>query len=84
MHQIRIHLSGIGHPVVGDRRYGNEAEGTGLSSGRPLLHAWKLSHPLLGDLQAEPPADFRAVLATAGLAGEWWTSAPLPSAANPI
>jgi len=24
MHQIRIHLSGAGHPIVGDRRYGGE------------------------------------------------------------
>lgn len=53
-HQIRIHLSGIGHPVVGDRRYG------GLSAPRLMLHAWKLSHPQLGELVAPPPAAIRS------------------------
>jgi len=67
MHQIRVHLSGSGHPVVGDRRYGTEREASGLSAARPLLHAWKLSHPLLGDLHANPPADFREALARAGI-----------------
>ena len=68
MHQIRIHLSGIGHPVVGDRRYGAESGAPDLSATRPLLHAWKLSHSLLGDLRAAPPADFREALASAGMA----------------
>jgi len=54
MHQIRIHLSSIGHPVVGDRRYGSKA-----SAPRMLLHAWKLDHDALGTLEAAPPADFR-------------------------
>jgi len=53
-HQIRIHLSGIGHPVAGDRRYG------GLSAPRLMLHAWKLSHPQLGELVAPPPAAIRS------------------------
>jgi 23S rRNA pseudouridine1911/1915/1917 synthase len=49
-HQIRKHLASIGHPVVGDRRYG------GAKAERLLLHAWKLSHPLLGEVVAPPPA----------------------------
>ena len=53
-HQIRIHLSEIGHPVVGDRRYG------GLNSERLMLHAWKLSHPQLGELVAPPPTAIRS------------------------
>jgi 23S rRNA-/tRNA-specific pseudouridylate synthase len=53
-HQIRIHLSGIGHPVVGDRRHG------GLSAERLMLHAWKLSHPQLGELVAPPPPAIRS------------------------
>lgn len=74
MHQIRIHLSGIGHPVVGDRRYGTESGEPVLISARPLLHAWKLSHPLLGELQAPPPADFREALASAGIVvGDGWS-----------
>lgn len=45
-HQIRIHLASIGHPVLGDRRYG------GPSAPRLMLHAWKLEHASLGTLTA--------------------------------
>lgn len=54
MHQIRIHLASIGHPVVGDRRYGSRTAAV-----RMMLHAWKLEHAELGTLEAAPPADFR-------------------------
>lgn len=42
-HQIRVHLAGIGHPVVGDRKYGNENDGRK----RLALHAVFISfrHP---------------------------------------
>lgn len=39
-HQVRAHLSAIGHPIVGDAKYGG-ARG----AARPLLHAWKLVFP---------------------------------------
>ena len=41
-HQIRVHLSAVGHPILGDARYGIRA---GLK--RQALHAWKLGflHP---------------------------------------
>ncbi|HEX7810215.1 MAG TPA: RluA family pseudouridine synthase, partial [Thermoanaerobaculia bacterium] len=56
-HQIRIHMQSIGHPVVGDRRYGST-----INAARLMLHAWKLSHPTLGDeLVASLPADFPPV-----------------------
>ena len=48
-HQIRIHLASIGHPVVGDRRYG------GVAASRLMLHAWKLEHPLMGTIVAPSP-----------------------------
>jgi len=54
MHQIRIHLASIGHPVVGDRRYGSK-----VNAPRMMLHAWKLEHDELGLLEAALPADFR-------------------------
>ena len=67
-HQIRVHLSSIGHPVLGDRAYGgtgDEARCLGLT--RPFLHAWRLSfeHPFSGerlDLEEPLPADLEAAL----------------------
>ncbi|HKO90108.1 MAG TPA: RluA family pseudouridine synthase, partial [Polyangiaceae bacterium] len=46
-HQIRIHLSTIGHPIVGDPVYGREHTGPRLDCPRTLLHASFLSfaHP---------------------------------------
>jgi 23S rRNA pseudouridine1911/1915/1917 synthase len=47
-HQIRVHLSAIGHPVVGDDRYGSGRTPSGLlAPGRLFLHAAHLSanHP---------------------------------------
>ncbi|MEA2162386.1 MAG: rRNA synthase [Thermoanaerobaculia bacterium] len=52
-HQIRIHAASIGHPVVGDRRYG-----TGGRAARLMLHAWKLEHPKVGTLEAPVPTSF--------------------------
>lgn len=44
-HQIRVHLSSIGHPLVGDPQYGGRRPTLGLE--RPFLHARELSfdHP---------------------------------------
>ena len=50
-HQIRVHLASIGHPVVGDRRYG------GPKAPRLMLHAWKLDHETIGCIEAPPPDD---------------------------
>ena len=46
-HQIRVHLEHIGHPVVGDRLYGNKKS----ELGRPFLHSSKLEfiHPIRGE-----------------------------------
>ena len=45
-HQIRVHLAGIGHPVVGDERYGKENK----RGQRLALHAQSISfkHPFSG------------------------------------
>ena len=47
-HQIRVHLAAIGHPVVGDARYG--VPDRRLGPGRFFLHAARLSfaHPGTG------------------------------------
>jgi 23S rRNA pseudouridine1911/1915/1917 synthase len=58
-HQIRVHLSSLGHPILGDRVYGgwgDDARRLGLS--RPFLHAWRLAfrHPISGEsVQVEEP-----------------------------
>ncbi len=52
-HQIRRHLSAIGHPIRGDRRYGSTA-----NAPRLMLHAWKLEHAELGTIEAPVPPDF--------------------------
>jgi 23S rRNA pseudouridine1911/1915/1917 synthase len=45
-HQIRVHLSSMGHPIVGDVLYGADKK-QAASAGRIFLHSWKLSfvHP---------------------------------------
>lgn len=48
-HQIRAHLAGIGHPVVGDGKYGGaqwrRACQERYGCGSQLLHAWRLVFP---------------------------------------
>jgi 23S rRNA pseudouridine1911/1915/1917 synthase len=71
-HQIRVHLSAIGHPVVGDARYGGQR--SSLHLGRPFLHASALSfvHPGTGDgvtFSSPLPADLASVLASLGPEG---------------
>jgi 23S rRNA pseudouridine1911/1915/1917 synthase len=79
-HQVRVHLSEAGHPVVGDALYARRecvAPATIRAMvdalDHPLLHAWHLGfrHPRDGRPMAfsvPPPADFLAVAAAAGLA----------------
>lgn len=62
-HQIRVHLSAIGHPIAGDAMYGLQ---TPLID-RQALHAARLtiSHPATDEtltLEADPPSDFRSLL----------------------
>ncbi|MCL1982870.1 MAG: RluA family pseudouridine synthase [Clostridiales bacterium] len=63
-HQIRVHMSHIGHPVVGDRLYGGENV---LLIERQALHACFMSffHPVTGsplEVSAEMPADIRKLI----------------------
>lgn len=50
-HQVRVHLSAIGHPVCGDRAYGASPLGERLGLERPALHAAAISfdHPVTGE-----------------------------------
>jgi 23S rRNA pseudouridine1911/1915/1917 synthase len=52
-HQIRVHSSKIGHPIVGDPLYGS-GRSVGVNLPGQALHAWrlKLQHPISGNLIA--------------------------------
>ena len=65
-HQVRVHLRAIGHPVVGDARYGGER--STLPCPRPYLHAAELGfrHPGTGEwcrYESALPADLAEVRA---------------------
>ena len=69
-HQIRVHLSSIGHPVIGDDTYGGGGgrKVVALPPRRHFLHAaWlRFRHPVTGDemdLRSPLPPDLRAALA---------------------
>ncbi len=67
-HQIRVHLASVGHPILGDRRYGgggDDARALGLE--RPFLHAWRIGfdHPATGariELEEPLPTDLEDAL----------------------
>jgi RluA family pseudouridine synthase len=72
MHQIRVHLSIEGRPILGDPYYGGAGTLKGEPVPRLMLHAARLEipHPTAGGrivINAPPPADFLAVLSAAGL-----------------
>ena len=63
-HQIRVHMSHIGYPLVGDYLYGGEAP---WLLDRQALHAYKLSfnHPVTGKrltVEAPLPHDIQEVI----------------------
>ncbi len=72
-HQIRVHLSAIGHPIVGDPTYSgvrrhvpNDVRAVQRLE-RPFLHAWRLvfTHPTDGrrlEFESPLPADLQGVL----------------------
>ena len=65
-HQIRVHFAAIGHPVVGDDRYGGARPA--LTLDRPFLHAEELAfdHPATGErvrFSSALPVDLVALLA---------------------
>jgi 23S rRNA pseudouridine1911/1915/1917 synthase len=66
-HQIRVHMAAIGHPVCGDRQYGERGR-YGLE--RQFLHAARLAfeHPISHeavDVRSELPDDLAVALALA-------------------
>jgi 23S rRNA-/tRNA-specific pseudouridylate synthase len=67
-HQVRLHLSHIGLPVIGDRVYRGEGARSVVNAARQMLHAEVLAfvHPVTGQsIRAVSPLpdDFRRLLA---------------------
>lgn len=66
-HQIRVHLSNVGLPLLGDPLYGGPSTVSGTAIPRVMLHARALSfpHPRTGTpltVKAPLPADFLACI----------------------
>lgn len=66
-HQIRVHLAGLGHPIIGDKEYGS----TKNPINRLGLHANMLGfvHPATGKMmkfEIEAPPEFRKMFALEG------------------
>ena len=75
-HQLRVHFTAIGHPVIGDERYGGAAARPSglvraLGPGRLFLHAFELTldHPTGGrrTWRAPLPEDLRSALEGLGV-----------------
>jgi 23S rRNA pseudouridine1911/1915/1917 synthase len=69
-HQIRVHMTHIGHPIMGDMQYGrrDRSAGSPVEVGRQMLHSQALAftHPCEDrqlSFEAPLPADLQAVLA---------------------
>ena len=65
-HQIRVHMTHIKHPLLGDELYGPQKKNK-LGASRQMLHAGVLGfvHPGTGEyieFQVDPPEDFQKVL----------------------
>lgn len=64
-HQIRVHLSNIGYPIIGDEVYSNGKNEWGIKG--QALHAWKIEfkHPRTGEqihLKAKIPEYFENII----------------------
>lgn len=62
-HQIRVHMSAISHPLLGDSLYGSHSE----LINRHALHCFKLKfiHPITNksmEFSIEPPTDFKKLI----------------------
>jgi tRNA pseudouridine32 synthase/23S rRNA pseudouridine746 synthase/23S rRNA pseudouridine1911/1915/1917 synthase len=69
-HQIRVHMADIGHPVVGDRKYGVKGD----AFPRLALHARSITftHPFSGQVMtfsAQVPAVFAQLVGRIGRGG---------------
>jgi 23S rRNA pseudouridine1911/1915/1917 synthase len=83
-HQIRVHCASMGHPILGDSRYGGKKRWKEASSAnlryllksvkRQMLHAWRLTctHPVSGnrmDFESPMPEDMSSLIQALQLSG---------------
>ncbi len=71
-HQIRVHMSHLGHPLLGDTTYRGPRSvrtpgGDIVEIGRQMLHSWRLefSHPVTAEamsFEAEIPSDMARLI----------------------
>lgn len=68
-HQIRVHLSGIGYPILGDTIYGRKNKFKRL-----MLHAWKIKlkdiNGKLLSIESELPEEIKKIFSIRGEKGE--------------
>jgi 23S rRNA pseudouridine955/2504/2580 synthase len=81
-HQLRVHMAAIGHPIVGDGKYGGQAAFlTGSISRKMHLHARRLriDHPAGEplDITAELPTHFADSIVQMGFSVEAGDALPL-------
>lgn len=75
-HQIRRHMKAIGHPIVGDPRYGDDRRDRDAPTVDGLmLHAWRLRHEgdverLPKEIEAAWPARIVSMIAGFGLTAD--------------
>ena len=83
MHQLRVHMASIGHPIAGDPRYGGAMVVGPVAAPRLMLHAAGLAFPHPGGgerrIEAPVPADMRTLLEGLALAipDRWNGLAPI-------
>ncbi len=71
MHQLRVHLASLAHPIAGDPRYGGALVVGGIPAPRLMLHAAALAfpHPAGGErrIEAALPDDMLSLLTSLAL-----------------
>lgn len=74
LHQIRVHMTALRAPIVGDDLYANKRVAN--AHHRAALHAFRLvfAHPVTGeeiDVRSPPPKDLRKLVTHMKLTGPW-------------
>ena len=68
-HQLRVHMAHVGHPIIGDGKYGGAGAHPGGTIAKRLhLHAWRLRLPDGRMIEAPLQAHFQQSLGLLGLA----------------